>query len=152
MERKWLELPTMGEAFCISKKDLFYYITRSAYAGAQRYSSSWTGDNVATWEHLWIANIQVQKNVNFGMGFTGSDIGGFAEQPSGELYTRWIQLGVFHPLQNTFLRRSWKEPWVFDEEVIDITRKFVNLRYNYYLIYTPCFGSISKKEFPCLNP
>jgi alpha-glucosidase len=30
------------------------------------------------------------------MGFTGSDIGGFAEQPSGELYTRWIQLGVFH--------------------------------------------------------
>jgi hypothetical protein len=37
------------------------------------------------------------KNVNFGMGFTGSDIGGFAEQPSGELYTRWIQLGVFHP-------------------------------------------------------
>jgi alpha-glucosidase len=27
---------------------------------AQRYSSSWTGDNVATWEHLWIANIQVQ--------------------------------------------------------------------------------------------
>jgi alpha-glucosidase len=31
-----------------------------------------------------------------GMGFTGSDIGGFAEQPSGD-YARWIQLGVFHP-------------------------------------------------------
>jgi alpha-glucosidase len=61
-----------------------------------RNASSLTGDNVATWEHLWIANIQA-KNVNFGMGFTGSDIGGFAEQPSGELYARWIQLGVFHP-------------------------------------------------------
>jgi alpha-glucosidase len=66
---------TPFEAFCISKRP--FIITRSAYAGAQRYSSSWTGDNVAR-EHLWIANIQVQKNVNFGMGFTGSDIGGFA--------------------------------------------------------------------------
>jgi alpha-glucosidase len=49
-------------------------------------TSSWTGDNVATWEHLWIANIQVQRMSISGMGFTGSDIGGFAEQPSGELY------------------------------------------------------------------
>jgi alpha-glucosidase len=47
-----------------------------------------------TWEHLWIANIQVQRMSISGMGFTGSDIGGFAEQPSGD-YMRWIQLGVF---------------------------------------------------------
>jgi len=33
----------------------------------------------------------------FEMGFTGSDIGGFSEQPSAELYAHWIQLGVFHP-------------------------------------------------------
>jgi alpha-glucosidase (family GH31 glycosyl hydrolase) len=31
------------------------------------------------------------------MGFTGSDIDGFMEQPSGELYARWMQLSVFHP-------------------------------------------------------
>ncbi|HEY0046395.1 MAG TPA: TIM-barrel domain-containing protein, partial [Flavobacterium sp.] len=68
-----------------------FIITRSAYSGAQRYTSSWTGDNVASWEHLWIANIQVQRLCLSGMGFTGSDIGGFAEQPSGELYARWIQ-------------------------------------------------------------
>ncbi len=35
------------------------------------------------------------------MGFTGTDIGGFAEQPTGELYTRWVQLGVFHPFCQT---------------------------------------------------
>jgi alpha-glucosidase len=56
MERKWLRTPF--EAFCISKRP--FIITRSAYAGTQRYSSSWTGDNVAR-EHLWIANIQVQR-------------------------------------------------------------------------------------------
>ena len=33
-----------------------FVITRAAYSGTQRYTSTWTGDNVATWEHLWIAN------------------------------------------------------------------------------------------------
>jgi alpha-glucosidase len=32
-----------------------------------------------------------------GMSFAGSDIGGFAEQPTGELFARWIGLGIFHP-------------------------------------------------------
>jgi alpha-glucosidase len=48
---------------------------------------------VATWEHLWIANIQVKECQFQEWGFTGSDIGGFAEQPSGELYARgfnWV--------------------------------------------------------------
>jgi alpha-glucosidase len=79
----------------------FFIITRSC--GSATLQSSWTGDNVATWEHLWIANIQVQKNVNFWNGFTGSDIGGFAEQPSGDLYARWIQLGVFILLSDTLV-------------------------------------------------
>jgi alpha-glucosidase len=43
-----------------------------------------------------------------------------------------------------------QEPWAFDEEVIDITRKFVNLRYHYYLIYTPCFGI--EEGIPMLKP
>jgi alpha-glucosidase len=59
---------------------------------AQRYTS-WTGDNVASWEHLWIANIQVQRMSISGMGFTGFEI--FLEQPSGELYARWM--AFFHP-------------------------------------------------------
>jgi hypothetical protein len=58
-----------------------------------------------------VANIQVQRMSISGMGFTGSDIGGFAEQPSGDLYARWIQLGVFilsvgHTLQGIMEIRS----------------------------------------------
>jgi alpha-glucosidase len=45
-----------------------FVITRSAYSGAQRYTSSWTGDNIATWEHLWIANVQMQRMSISGMG------------------------------------------------------------------------------------
>ncbi len=108
-----------------------FIITRSAYSGAQRFTSSWTGDNVATWEHLWIANVQVQRMCMSGMSFTGSDIGGFAEHPTGELFARWIQLGVFHPFCRVHSSGDHgdQEPWAFDDEVVDITRKFVELRY-----------------------
>ena len=131
-----------------------FVITRSAYAGAQRYTSSWTGDNVATWEHLWIANIQVQRMSISGMGFTGSDIGGFAEQPSGELYARWIQLGVFHPFCRTHSSGDHgdQEPWAFDEEVIDITRKFVNLRYQLLPYLYTMFWQYIEQGIPMLKP
>jgi alpha-glucosidase len=82
-----------------------------------------------------------------GMGFTGSDIGGFAEQPSGELYARWIQLGVFILFVRTHSSGDHgdQEPWAFDVEVIDITRKFVNLRYHCCHTCIPCFGNILKR-------
>ncbi|MBO9584521.1 MAG: glycoside hydrolase family 31 protein [Flavobacterium sp.] len=131
-----------------------FVITRSAYSGAQRYTSSWTGDNVATWEHLWIANIQVQRLSISGMGFTGSDIGGFAEQPTGELYARWIQLGVFHPFCRTHSSGDHgnQEPWAFDEEVISITRKFVSLRYQLLPYLYTMFWQYIEEGIPMLKP
>ncbi len=131
-----------------------FIITRSAYSGAQRYTSSWTGDNIATWEHLWIANIQMQRMSISGMGFTGSDIGGFAEQPSGELYARWIQLGVFHPFCRTHSSGDHgdQEPWSFDTEVIDITRKFVSLRYQLLPYLYTMFWQYVNQGIPMLKP
>lgn len=131
-----------------------FIITRSAYSGSQRYTSSWTGDNVATWEHLWIANIQVQRMSLSGMGFTGSDIGGFAGQPCGELYARWIQLGVFHPFCRTHSSGDHgnQEPWSFDNEVIDITRKFIELRYQLLPYLYTMFWQYINDGVPMLKP
>lgn len=108
-----------------------FVITRSAYSGAQRYTSTWMGDNVATWEHLSIANNQAQRMSMSGFSFAGSDIGGFAEQPHGELFARWIQLGIFHAFCRVHSSGDHgdQEPWVFGEEITDIVRKFVELRY-----------------------
>lgn len=131
-----------------------FIITRSAYSGAQRYTSSWTGDNVATWEHLWIANIQMQRMSISGMGFTGSDIGGFAEQPTPELYARWIQLGVFHPFCRTHSSgdHGEQEPWSFGDEVIDVTRKFVELRYKLLPYLYTMFWQYINDGIPMLKP
>lgn len=131
-----------------------FVITRSAYSGAQRYTSSWTGDNVATWEHLWLANIQVQRMCVSGMSFTGSDIGGFAEQPTGELFTRWIQLGVFHPFCRVHSsgHHGDQEPWSFDDNVTNITRKFIEIRYTLLPYLYTMFYDYATEGIPMLKP
>lgn len=131
-----------------------FVITRSAYSGAQRYGSSWTGDNVATWEHLWVANVQVQRMCISGMSFTGTDIGGFAEQPTGELYMRWIQLGVFHPFCRTHSsgHHGDQEPWTFGEEALDVSRKFIELRYTLLPYLYTAFYEYTENGTPILKP
>ncbi|WP_297795159.1 glycoside hydrolase family 31 protein [uncultured Eudoraea sp.] len=131
-----------------------FVITRAAYAGAQRYCSTWTGDNVATWEHLWIANVQVQRMCMSGMSFVGSDIGGFAEQPNGELFARWIQLGIFHPFFRVHSSGDHgdQEPWSFDKEVTKIVKKFIELRYQLLPYLYTMFWKYSRENIPMLKP
>ena len=130
-----------------------FVITRSAYSGTQRHTSSWTGDNVATWEHLWIANVQAQRMCMSGFSFIGSDIGGFAEQPNGELYGRWIQLGVFHPFCRTHSSGDHgdQEPWAFDENVTNIVRKFIEIRYQLLPYLYTTFWRYANEGFPMLQ-
>ncbi|NRA93985.1 MAG: DUF4968 domain-containing protein [Psychroserpens sp.] len=130
-----------------------FVITRSAYSGTQRYTSTWTGDNVATWEHLWIANVQAQRMAMSGFSFAGSDIGGFAEQPQGELFTRWIQLGVFHPFCRVHSSGDHgdQEPWAFDEDVTDIVRKFVEIRYQLLPYLYTAFWQLVDQGTPILK-
>ena len=108
-----------------------FVITRSAYSGTQRYTSTWMGDNIATWEHLVVANRQIQRMCMSGYSFAGTDIGGFAQQPNGELFARWVQLGVFHPFFRVHSSGDHgdQEPWSFGEEITDISRKFIEIRY-----------------------
>jgi alpha-glucosidase len=66
-----------------------------------------------------------------GLPFFGSDVGGFIGYPSPELYTRWLEAGVFHPL---FITHSGNEnhtldPWSFGGELEAINRRTLELRY-----------------------
>ncbi len=131
-----------------------FVITRAAYAGTQRYSSTWTGDNVATWEHLWIANVQVQRMCMSGYSFVGSDIGGFAEHPTGELFARWVQLGVFHPFCRVHSSGDHgdQEPWSFSDEVTKIVRKYIELRYQLLPYLYTMFHKYVKEGTPMIKP
>ncbi len=130
-----------------------FVITRAAYAGTQRYSSTWTGDNVASWDHLTIANLQAQRMCMSGFSFVGSDIGGFAEQPNGELYARWIQLGIFHPFCRTHSSGDHgdQEPWAFGDNITDIVRKFIEIRYQLLPYLYTAFWRYATEGIPILK-
>jgi alpha-glucosidase len=78
-----------------------YLLSRATFSGGQRFGAVWTGDNCSDWEHLQIANIQCQRLSISGFSFCGTDIGGFTGCTDGELFVRWLQLAVFHPLMRT---------------------------------------------------
>lgn len=131
-----------------------FTITRSAYAGVQRYSSVWTGDNVATWEHLLLANTMCQRLSISGVSFCGSDIGGFTGEPDGELYTRWIQLGTFAPLMRTHSAGDTadREPWTYGQPYEAICKKFIELRYRLLPYMYSAFWENHRYGFPILRP
>jgi len=108
-----------------------FVITRAAYAGSQKYSTVWTGDNQSFWEHLRMS-IPMLLNLGMsGMGFCGTDVGGFSFDCTGELLSRWVQVGCFTPLfrNHSCIHTRDQEPWAFDEETLNINRKYIKLRY-----------------------
>ncbi len=131
-----------------------FVLTRAGYAGIQRYAAAWTGDNVASWEHLALT---IPMCLNFGLSgqsFVGSDIGGFIGSPSGELYTRWLQYGVFLPLSRTHTAWDTKpqEPWSYGNEYEKINKKFIELRYQLLpFLYTE-FYKASTTGIPIMRP
>ncbi|WP_231403178.1 glycoside hydrolase family 31 protein [Hymenobacter guriensis] len=131
-----------------------FTITRSTYAGGQRYSSGWTGDNIASWEHLWLANIQCQRLSISGFSFVGSDIGGFIDTPDGELYVRWVALGAFHPFFRTHSSGDHgdQEPWSFGEQYMALAKSFIELRYRLLPYMYSTFWQYVTEGTPMLRP
>ena len=112
-------------------KERPFILSRSGFAGLQRYSAIWTGDNRSEDNHM-LQGVRLLNSLGLsGMSFTAMDIGGFTGNPSIPLYTRWIQLGAFIPYfrNHTALNTKASEPWSFGEDVLDISRNYISLRY-----------------------
>ncbi len=130
-----------------------FVITRSAYAGTQRYSSAWTGDIQSTWEHLKIGNIQCQRLSLSGYSFVGTDIGGFSGKSDGELFIRWLQMGVFHPFCRVHSSgdENEQEPWSFGAPYTAIAKKFIELRYRILPYIYTLFEEHTRSGAPMLR-
>jgi len=108
-----------------------FVLSRAGYAGLQRYSAIWTGDNRSEDDHMLLGARLLSSLGLSGVPFTGVDIGGFAGEASPQLYTRWMQLGSFFPYYRNHKQYNSKtaEPWAFGEDALDNLRPYVDLRY-----------------------
>ena len=108
-----------------------FVMTRASYAGGQRYSTTWTGDNSSTWNHL---RMTVPQLVNLGLsGFSlaGADVGGFAGSPPPDLLTKWIEISAFQPIDRDHSAKGTRmhEVWVDGPQQEAIRRRFIEERY-----------------------
>jgi alpha-glucosidase (family GH31 glycosyl hydrolase) len=109
-----------------------FNLTRSGYAGLQRYGAlTWSGDVAIAFSAL-AAQIPMILNMGLsGLAYHHSDIGGFTGgQVTPELFTRWMQFGTFSPIMRAHGHDSQpQEPWAYGAEAETIIKSFIELRY-----------------------
>jgi alpha-glucosidase len=112
-------------------KERPYVITRAAYAGIQRYSTMWTGDNTSTWDAMALSIPMFETLGLSGEPFVGADAGGFIGRADPEMLTRWYQIAFLTPFCRNHAQRDAydHEPWRFGTYYEDIIRKYLKLRY-----------------------
>lgn len=131
-----------------------FVLTRSAFAGIQRWSACWMGDNNSWWDHLEMAMPQLMNVGLSGVPFVGVDVGGFADNATGELFARWMQFGVLTPFcrGHTLKGTIPHEPWAFGARVEKICREYLQLRYRLLPYIYTLFWEASQRGAPVLRP
>lgn len=108
-----------------------FCLTRAAYSGIQRYAAVWTGDNVASDEHL-MAGVRLLNSMGLtGMANVGCDVGGFSGNPDANLYLRWLSIGCYTPFFR--VHSEWNaeknEPWTWNKDTENEARNIIAQRY-----------------------
>lgn len=129
-------------------------ITRAAFSGVQRYSSIWTGDNTARWDNVYLTMPMVMSTGLAGEPFAGFDIGGFVGSPSGEMYMRFLQIGVLMPFCRTHTEATTRaqEPWDYGQMYTYINRKFIRFRYKILPVLYTSFYESTLNGSPIIRP
>ncbi len=129
-------------------------ITRACYSGSQKYAAVWTGDNQSTWSHLQMLIPQLCNLGLSGYAIAGADIGGFGADSNPELMCRWIEAATF----STFFRNHAangtrnQEPWTFNQQTLDIYRKYVELHYTFLPYIYDQLHLMQKTGLPVMRP
>ncbi|MDX2213334.1 MAG: glycoside hydrolase family 31 protein [Oculatellaceae cyanobacterium bins.114] len=131
-----------------------FVLTRSGFAGIQRWSSVWMGDNHSLWDHLEMSLPMLCNMGLSGVAFVGCDIGGFASNATAELFARWMQVGMLYPLMrgHSAMSTARHEPWVFGDRVETICRDYIELRYRLMPYLYTLFWQASNTGAPILRP
>src|SRR3954465_7107252 len=101
---------------------------RSATAGGQQFPVHWGGDCESTWSSM-AESLRGGLSLGLsGFGFWSPDIGGFEGTPSPALFKRWVAFGLLSSHSRLHGSDSYRVPWHFDDEAVEVTRLFGQLK------------------------
>lgn len=131
-----------------------WILSRSGYAGIQRYAANWGGDQSSSFDSMRVSVQMASSMALSGQNQYGHDIGGFLGSPSPELFIRWLQLGSF----TTFFRNHAintsqpREPWAFGEPYLSMARDIINERYRLMPYLYSLMAHAAFTGVPALTP
>jgi alpha-D-xyloside xylohydrolase len=101
---------------------------RSATVGTQQFPVHWGGDNLSTPQSMAESLRGGLSLTMSGFGYWSHDIGGFEGTPEAWLFKRWIAFGLLSSHSRLHANYSYRVPWAFDEEAVDVLRLFTKLK------------------------
>ncbi|MGB8938997.1 MAG: alpha-xylosidase [Streptomyces sp.] len=102
---------------------------RSATAGGQQYPVHWGGD---CWSSFGAMAESLRGGLSLslsGFGFWSHDIGGFEGTPGPAVFKRWLAFGLLSSHSRLHGSSSYRVPWEFGDEAVDVTRQFTRLKH-----------------------
>ena len=124
---------------------------RSATAGCQAFPVHWGGD---CWSDYDAMAQSLRGGLSFtssGFGFWAHDIGGFEDTSTADVYKRWVAFGLLSTHSRLHGSSSYRVPWLYDEEAVDVVRFFTKLKMTLLpYLYTSAFQT-SKTGIPMIR-
>ncbi|AEV83328.1 alpha-glucosidase [Actinoplanes sp. SE50] len=102
---------------------------RSATVGGQQFPVHWGGDNTGNFASMAESLRGGLSLMSSGFGFWSHDIGGFEGLPDPAVFKRWVAFGLLSSHSRLHGSKSYRVPWNFDEESVDVLRTFTHLKH-----------------------
>lgn len=112
----------------VKGKDEAVLFARSATVGGQKYPVHWGGDCDSTYVSMSESLRGGLSLCLSGFGFWSHDIGGFEGTAPADLYKRWLAFGLLSSHSRLHGSNSYRVPWLFGEEAVDVCRYFARLK------------------------
>ena len=131
-----------------------FVLTRANFLGGQRYAATWTGDNASTQQHM---ELSIPMTLTLGLSgqpFNGPDLGGFGENATPELWSKWVGFGTLLPFARGHACKGTnnKEPWAFGPAVEKTARIALERRYRLLPYIYTLFRQASVSGVPVVRP
>lgn len=101
---------------------------RSATVGGQKFPVHWGGDCWSDYESMEESLRGGLSLTMSGFGYWSHDIGGFENTSTADVYKRWCAFGLLSSHSRLHGSTSYRVPWVYDEEAVDVVRYFTRLK------------------------
>ncbi|MFG2404577.1 alpha-xylosidase [Streptomyces brevispora] len=125
---------------------------RSATAGGQQFPVHWGGDCFASFTAM-AESLRGGLSLSLsGFGFWSHDIGGFEGTPDPAVFKRWLAFGLMSSHSRLHGNVSYRVPWAFGEEAVDVTRKFTLLKHRLMPYLYGAAATAHRTGVPMMRP